>query len=128
MGNEFENNNMPGMMRADMREKNGQLLIEIELPGYSRENINAKLENGRLTIIASRKEELESSDRETHYLMRERMVGEISRTFLVGDGVHEKDVSAQLKDGILSIIIVRSEKAVEGQNIKLIDIQNVIAL
>ena len=77
MGNEFENNNMPGMMRADMRE---------------------------------------------------RMVGEISRTFLVGDGVHEKDVSAQLKDGILSIIIVRSEKAVEGQSIKLIDIQNVIAL
>ena len=128
MGNGYENSAIPGMMRADMRERNGQILIEIELPGYSRENINAVLEDGKLTIIASRNEELESSDSETHYLMRERMTGEIRRTFLVGDGVHEKDVSAQLKDGILSIIILRSEKAVEGQRIKMIDIQKVIVL
>ena len=128
MGNDMSNNSVPGMMRADMREKNGQLLIEIELPGYSRENINAKLEDGKLTIIASRNEEIESSESETHYLMRERKIGEIRRTFLVGDGVHEKDVTAQLKDGILKIIIVRSENAVEGQRIKLIDIQDVIAL
>ena len=122
------NDFMSGVMRADMREKNGQLLIEIELPGYSRENITAQLDDGRLTIIAERNEEIEKKDTETHYLMRERVTGEIRRTFIVGDGVHEKDVTAQLKDGILKIIIVKSENAVEGQKRKLIGIQKVIQL
>ena len=128
MSNEFSKDSYSDVMRADMREKNGQLLIEIELPGFSKENISAELEGGRLTIHARRNEELESDMTTTHYLLRERFTGDMKRSFHVGDNVHQKDVTAQLKDGILSIIIIKNENSVEGEKRKLIDIQNVIQL
>ena len=128
MSNEFSKDSYSDVMRADMREKNGQLLIEIELPGFSKENISAELEGGRLTIHARRNEELESDMTTTHYLLRERFTGDMKRRFHVGENVHQKDVTAQLKDGILSIIIMKNENSVEGEKRKLIDIQNVIQL
>jgi HSP20 family molecular chaperone IbpA len=128
MSNDYSEESYSDVMRADMREKNGQLLIEIELPGYSKENISAELEGGVLTIHARRNEELESDMTSTHYLLRERFTGDMKRSFRVGDSVHQKDVTAQLKDGILSIIIVKNENSVEGEKRKLIDIQNVIQL
>ena len=128
MSNDYSKESYSDVMRTDMREKNGQLLIEIELPGYSKENISAELEGGVLTIHASRNEELESDMTSTHYLLRERITGDMKRSFHVGDNVHQKDVTAQLKDGILSIIIIKNENSVEGEKRKLIDIQNVIQL
>ena len=128
MSKDFSKETYSEVMRADMREKNGQLLIEIELPGYSKENISAELEGGILTIHARRNEELESDMTSTHYLLRERFTGDMKRSFHVGDNVNQKDVTAQLKDGILSIIIIKNENSVEGEKRKLIDIQNVIQL
>ena len=128
MSNDYSKESYSDVMRADMREKNGQLLIEIELPGYSKENISAELEGGVLTIHARRNEELESDMTSTHYLLRERFTGDMKRSFHAGDDVHQKDVTAQLKDGILSIIIIKNENSVEGEKRKLIDIQNVIQL
>lgn len=109
-------------MRADIKEKDGQYLIEIELPGYQRENITASLENGYLTISAVRNPELEAEKFRTHYIMRERPVGEVTRTFAVGEKIQQEDVTAALKDGILSIIISTGEDEIEGARQKLIPI------
>lgn len=111
-------------MRTDIKEKDGQYLIEIELPGYEKENIEAQLENGYLTIIAERKEEIESLESETHFVLKERRAGIVKRTFFVGEDVKQTDISAALKSGILSVIIVKSDKQVEGERRKLIPIKD----
>lgn len=115
-------NFVPQVMRTDIKEREGQYLIEIELPGYKKENIQAQLENGYLTIIATRNEGLENDGIKTNYLMKERLTGEVKRTFYVGDTVQQEDISAGLKDGILSVIIARREPMVEGKERKLITI------
>lgn len=110
-------------MRTDIQERKGQFLIEIELPGYQKENIKAQLERGYLTILAVRNEGLAEQSEETRYILKERKTGEVKRTFYVGDEVRHEDISAQLKNGILSIIIAKREPAVEGEKRKLIPIQ-----
>lgn len=113
---------VPSVMRTDILERRGQFLIEIELPGYHKENITAQLENGYLTIIARRNEEIGGGE-DAHYVMKERTTGEERRTFYVGDSVKHEDISAALKDGVLSIIIMKREAQVEGERRKLIPIQ-----
>ncbi len=110
------------IMRTNIQEKKGQILIEIELPGYNRENIQAQLEKGYLTIIAVRNEELTDLSENTHYILKERKTGEMKRTFYVGEEVRHEDISAQQKNGVLSIIIVKRAPAVEGERRKLIPI------
>ena len=117
------NDFISGIMRTDIKEREGQFLLEIELPGYQKENITAQLEEGKLTIIAVRNEELAPADVQINYIMKERKTGEIKRSFMVGDGVRQADITAALKDGILSIIIAKSELEVEGEKRKLIPIQ-----
>lgn len=112
----------PQIMRTDIKEREGQYLIEIELPGYKRENIQAELTNGYLTIIATRNEGLENEDIKTNYLVKERVTGEVKRSFYVGESVQQEDISAGLTDGILSVIIVKKEPMIDGERRKLITI------
>jgi HSP20 family molecular chaperone IbpA len=113
---------IPQVMRTDIKEREGQYLFEIELPGYKKENIQAQLQNGYLTILAVRSEGLEKDEIKTNYLMKERLVGEVKRTFYVGENIQQEDISAALKDGILSVIVAKHEPMVEGKERKLITI------
>lgn len=110
------------VMKTDIKERDGQYLMEIELPGYKRENIQAQLENGYLTISAIRNEGLENEGIKTNYLRKERPVGEVKRSFYVGTDVQHEDISAALVDGVLSIIIAKREDLIEGERRKLITI------
>lgn len=110
------------VMRADIKEREGQYLIEIELPGFKRNNIKAELSNGYLTIIAKRDPAIENDDMKTHYILKERKEGEIKRSFPVGLDIKEENISAAYKDGILSVIIAKSESKIEADKIKLIPI------
>ena len=112
----------PQIMRTDIKEREGQYLIEIELPGYKRENIQAELTNGYLTIIAVRNEGLENEDIKTNYLVKERVTGEVKRSFYVGESVQQEDISAGLTDGVLSVIIAKKEPMIDGERRKLITI------
>ncbi len=112
----------PQIMRTDIKEREGQYLIEIELPGYKRENIQAELTNGYLTIIATRNEGLENEDIKTNYLVKERVTGEVKRSFYVGESVQQEDISAGLTDGVLSVIIAKKEPMIDGERRKLITI------
>ncbi len=109
-------------MKTDIIEREGQYLIEIELPGYRKEDIDASLENGYLTITAHRHLEIEPEGQETHYLVRERATGDIRRSFQIGENVKQQDISAALKDGVLKVIIACKEDKVEGERRKMIPI------
>lgn len=114
---------IPQMMRTDIQEKDGNYLLEIELPGFSREDVQAELVDGKLTIIANRPESLEREETKTRFIRRERLIGGCKRSFYVGTNVKQEDITAAFKDGILSIIITNPEKAVGREERKLIPIQ-----
>lgn len=92
------------LMKTDIQEKNDYYILDIELPGYQKENVQAELKDGYLTITASRTEET-SSDDNSRYLRRERFAGTCKRSFYVGDQVEQEDIKAGFKDGILKICI-----------------------
>lgn len=123
--NIFEDNmvGIPQIMKTDIQEKDGSYLLEIELPGFSREDVLAELVDGKLTIIANRPEQLEKSENKIHYIRRERLIGGCKRSFYVGKKIKQEDITAAFKDGVLSIIINNPEKAVERDERKLIPIQ-----
>lgn len=111
------------IMRTDIQEKDGDYLLEIELPGFLREDIQAELADGKLTIIAEKPEHLEVEGNKSRYIRRERLAGGCQRSFFVGDKVKQEDISAAFKDGILSIIITNWERSVEREERKLIPIK-----
>ena len=93
------------LMKTDIREKDGQYLLEIEVPGYTREDVKAELKDGYLTITADRKEPAQKADDRTRYVRKERYYGTMKRTFYVGEGITENEIHAAFKDGILKVII-----------------------
>lgn len=111
------------IMRTDIQEKDGDYLLEIELPGFLREDIQAELADGKLTIIAEKPKHLEVEGNKSRYIRRERLAGGCQRSFFVGDKVKQEDISAAFKDGILSIIITNRERSVEREERKLIPIK-----
>lgn len=111
------------MMKTDIREKDGNYLMEIDLPGFSKEDINAELNNGYMTITARKDESNDTKDEEGNYIHRERCTGTCSRTFYVGDGIREEDITASFKDGILHLSVPKEEPQKLQEQKKLITIQ-----
>lgn len=102
------------MMKTDIREKDAGYEIDIDLPGFKKEEISAKLENGYLTISAAKGLDKEDKDDDGKYIRRERYLGSMSRSFYVGEGITQEDVQAKYEDGILKLMVPKKEaQAVE---------------
>ena len=93
------------LMKTDIREKDGQYLLEIEVPGFTKEDVKAELKDGYLTITADRKEPVENADERTKYVRKERYYGTMKRTFYLGEEITENEIHAAFRDGILRIMI-----------------------
>ena len=93
---------MPSM-KTDIKEKDGMYLLDIDLPGFEKENIIAELNDGYLTISATRNTSEDKSDEESGYVYRERSCGSCSRSFYVGNSVKEEDIKAAYNNGTLSL-------------------------
>ena len=111
-----------GLMRTDIRKKNGSYMLDVELPGYKKEDIKISLYNGNLTISAEHHETAEEKDAKGDVLRQERYFGSTSRTFYVGDAIKDTDVHASYNDGVLTLTIPTPEKK-EAETKKFIDIQ-----
>lgn len=96
---------VPQLMRTDIQEKDGQYLLDIELPGYSRDEVQAELKDGYLTIAAMKQKLVENQETKTNYVRKERYTGSMKRSFYVGEDITEKDIQAGFKDGILKVMI-----------------------
>ena len=97
------------LMKTDIREKKDKYLIDIDLPGFEKENINIELNNGYLEISAKVDKEENHSDEEK-FVRKERFFGECSRSFYVGEQVEEEDIQAEFKNGTLKIEIPKKEE------------------
>ncbi len=118
----FERRSGKPVMKTDIQEKDGSYVMDIDLPGFAKEDINAELKDGYMTVTATKNESNDKKDEEGNYIHRERYSGSCSRTFYVGDNVTEEDIKASFKDGTLHLVIPKEEpKKVEDQK-KLISI------
>ena len=91
------------IMKTDVRETDGSYELDIDLPGFKKEEVTLKLDQGYLTIEAAKGLDKDDKDKEGRYIRRERYSGACSRSFYVGDSVTQKDISAKFEDGILKI-------------------------
>ena len=104
------------LMKTDIREKSDKYIIDIDLPGFDKENINLSLDNGYLNISA-KVDKLDEENDEEKFVKRERFYGECSRSFFVGDNIKEEDIDAEFKNGILKIEVPKKE-IIENKNEK----------
>ena len=102
------------LMKTDIQESGNQYLLDIELPGYHKEDIHAELKDGYLTVAATRNEKKEDSDAKGNYLRRERFVGTCKRSFYIGEGITQEDIQAGFENGILRLSVPKeAPKAIE---------------
>lgn len=98
---------MAGGFRADIKENDKEYIVEAELPGYDKDDIEINLVDDRLTISAQKSEEVK--EERDNYIRRERQVGRISRSFMVTN-IKNKDVKAEYVDGLLRIVLPKDEE------------------
>lgn len=99
---------VPGM-NVDVQEFDDRYLMDLELPGYEKDDIQADLKDGYLTISANHTENKDEKDNAGKYIRRERYYGQCQRSFFVGKDVTEEDIKANFKDGILKLTIPKKQ-------------------
>ena len=97
-------------MKTDVRETEGTYELDVDLPGFTKDEVNVELKNGYLTIQAAKGLDKDQTDKKGKYIRQERCAGACSRTFYVGDGVEPEDVTAKFENGILQLSIPKEAK------------------
>ena len=113
---DFFKDGFQGGMQCDIYEKDGNCYVEADIPGFSKDEIAVEVDDGYLTITASKNQEDNKED--VNYLRRERVSREMQRKFYLGD-IDEENIKAEFRDGILKLCI---PKAPEKEHKKLISI------
>ena len=101
--------NARNLMKTDVHETEEDYEIETDLPGFKKDQINVKLEDGYLTISACKDQETEKKGRKGTIIRQERYCGSMQRSFYVGDAVKTEDVKAKFEDGVLRLSIPKKE-------------------
>ena len=102
------------VMKTDIREHDTGYELDVDLPGFKKDEINVELENGYLTISAAKGLDKDEQDKKGKYIRRERYAGAMQRSFYVGDEVTQEDIKAKFEDGILRLSIPKKDaQAVE---------------
>lgn len=97
------------LMKTDVRETEDSYELDVDLPGFKKDEVNVELKNGYLTIQAAKGLDKEEQDKKGKYIRQERYAGACSRSFYVGD-IQPDQVSAKYEDGILKISLPKQEK------------------
>ena len=106
--------NAKNMMKTDIREHDDGYEVDVDLPGFKKDEISLELENGYLTVSAAKGLDKDEKDKKGKYIRRERYAGAMQRSFYVGDALTQEDIRAKYESGILSISIPKkAAQAVE---------------
>ena len=98
------------MMKTDIKELESGYELEMDLPGFTKDEITAELKDGYLTISASKGLDKDEQEKETgKYIRRERYSGACQRSFYVGEDVTEQDIKAEFKHGMLKLFVPKKE-------------------
>ena len=105
------------MMKTDVRETDNSYELDIDLPGFKKEDVSLKLDNGYLTINAAKGLDKDQKDKDGSYIRRERYAGSMTRSFFVGNGITKEEVHAKYENGILMLSLPKkAAKAVENNH------------
>ena len=97
--------NTANVMKTDIKENDKGYELDVDLPGYKKEDVKAELKDGYLTISASNDNTKEEKDEDDKYIRKERYTGSVSRSFYVGKYVTEEDIHAKFENGILKLSV-----------------------
>lgn len=97
------------LMKTDVRELDGSYEIDIDLPGFKKDEVDIQLQDGCLTISAAKGLDKDEKDKQGRYIRQERYAGSVSRSFYVGEDVKPADVKASFEDGILKLSVPKAE-------------------
>lgn len=111
------------VMRTDIRESDAGYELDVDLPGYKKEDVQAELKEGYLTITAKTQMKDEQKDDNGKYIRRERYCGTCSRSFFVGEEVTQEDIRAKFEDGILKLFVPKKEAKPAVEESKFITIE-----
>ncbi|MDD4188284.1 MAG: Hsp20/alpha crystallin family protein [Bacilli bacterium] len=103
-------------MKCDIYEKDNNYHIELDIPGFEKEDIDVEIKDGYLTVKAKRSNEIE--EEEKNYIRRERSYGEYTRSFNLGDADEEK-VDAKFENGTLLITVPKKDESLSKKTIKI---------
>lgn len=115
------NKDTKSLMNTDIKENEDNYTLDMELPGFTKSDINASLMDGYLTIEAKRTEgsnNNDEQDKKGNYIRKERFYGSCKRSFYIGEAVSKDDINAKFENGVLSLIIPKKDfkEAVEKNN------------
>ena len=110
------------LMKTDVQESDDSYIMEMDLPGFSKDDVKVSLKDGYLTVKAAKGLDEESEKKNTKYIRKERYAGECERSFYVGD-VKESDIKGEFKHGILTLTIPKAQPQKEVDTTKYIEIE-----
>ena len=112
------------MMKTDIKELEGGYELEMDLPGFTKDEITAELKDGYLTVSATKGLDKDEQEKETgKYIRRERYAGACQRSFYVGEDITEQDIKAEFKHGILKLFVPKKEAQPKVENKKYVAIE-----
>ena len=111
------------VMKTDIKDTADGYELDIELPGYKKEDVSAELKDGYLTVSASIKSDNDQKDANGKYIRRERYYGSCSRSFYVGDVITQEDIKARFENGILKLYVPKKEEKPAVEEKKYIPIE-----
>ena len=97
-------------MKTDVREHEDGFEVDIDLPGFKKEELDISLENGYLSVNAAKSHEEKQTDKKGKLIRQERYSGSLRRSFYVGENLTENDISAKYENGVLSLSIPKKDQ------------------
>ena len=111
------------MMKTDIRETDGSYELDVDLPGFKKDEIKVQLKDGYLTLSAAKGLDKDEQDKKGNYIRRERYAGACERSFYVGEEVTQEDIKGEYKHGILKLFVPKKEAKPVSNDPKYITIE-----
>lgn len=110
-------------MKTDIKEHENHYEMQIDLPGFKKEDLKLQLNNGYLTISASHDENNDEKDKDGKVVRQERYSGSMQRSFYVGDNLKQEDISAKFENGVLILNVPKKAPEKEVSETKYIEVK-----
>ena len=121
MDRKLYGHNTDRLMKTDVHEHEDHYEVDIDLPGFKKDEIELQLNHGYLTVSASKGLDKDEETKKGKLIRQERYAGSMQRSFFVGENVKEEDIKASFHHGVLSLIVPKEEKAVPEKKTILIE-------
>ena len=108
-------------MKTDVHEHEDHYEVDIDLPGFKKDEISLSLENGYLTVHAAKGLDKDETTKKGKVIRQERYAGSLQRSFYVGDTLTEKDITARFENGVLSLNVPKAEAKLPEKKVIMIE-------